>query len=175
MSTDPFEDEPSETITPPDDLRKKVRVMSKKEAAKFDPIAAAEAALERLSQNFDNWMNSENETLQEAWSASAKLELTKTNLDAVYQATHNIKGQAETLGYPLVGRVAANLCYLFEKLPDDEKLPRMLVDQHVSAVRAMIAEGANDEQNELGVNLVKRLEEVTDDYLAQHQGEISKD
>lgn len=169
MSADPFENETGEIITPPTDLRKKVRVLSKREAAKFDPVAAAEQALKQLSHNFENWMGKEADQLLDAWQKAKDLETNKTNLVTLYQEFHNIKGQAATLGYPLVGRLAANFCFLFERLEDDASLPYPLVEQHVSAARAMIAEGAHDEKNALGVNLVSKLEEVTDDYLGQMQ------
>ena len=55
ISDDDLQGSDVEFVKPPTDLRKKVRVMSPREAAKFDPVKAAEAALERLSVQFDGW------------------------------------------------------------------------------------------------------------------------
>ncbi|MEP4030031.1 Hpt domain-containing protein [Roseibium polysiphoniae] len=167
MSADLFEGEEYELVTPPSDLRKKVRIMNKREAAKFDPVKAAEIALERLSQNFGGWMSNEAAELMAAWDVVQSEGLTAENLDTLYQSAHNIKGQALTLGYPLVGSVAASFCRLIETVPSPSALPLPLVEQYVVAIRAMVAEGAKDDQNETGSALLDRLTEVTEDYLAQ--------
>ncbi|WP_417672332.1 Hpt domain-containing protein [Roseibium sp.] len=166
MSAETLEDGDYERLTPPTDLRKKVRIMSKREAAKFDPVKAAEQALARLSQNFGDWMSNETKTLTDSWDHIQKDGLTKESLDTLYQGAHNIKGQALTLGYPLVGSVAASFCHLIETVPSPEALPLPLVEQYVEAIRAMVAEGAKDENNTTGAALLDKLTEVTNDYLA---------
>ncbi|NBN63652.1 Hpt domain-containing protein [Microvirga tunisiensis] len=154
-----------EFVTPPKDLRKKVRVLSPREAARFDPVKAAEAALQRLSGHFDGWMDTEAAALWTAWEAIDRDGLSRETLDPLYQAAHNIKGQSQTLGYPLVGSVAGSLCHLIETVPALEQVPAVLLRQHVEAIRAMVSEKARDESNRLGVQLLERLREVTADYL----------
>ena len=167
MSAESLEDEEYEVLTPPTDLRKKVRMMGKWEAAKFDPVKAAEDALQRLSQNFGSWMANEAKDLMSAWATIQRDGLTSESLDTMYQCAHNIKGQALTLGYPLVGSVASSFCHLIETVPSPQDLPLPLVEQYVEAIRAMVAENAKDEQNQTGAALLDRLKEVTDDYLAR--------
>ncbi len=167
MSSDPLEDGDYETLTPPTDLRKKVRVLSKREAAKFDPVKAAEEALGRLSKNFGDWMSNETQDLMKAWAAIEADGLSEDSLAALYQRAHNIKGQALTLGYPLVGSVAGSFCHLIENVPSPSSLPLPLVGQYVEAIRAMVAEGAKDENNATGAALLQKLDEVTEDYLRQ--------
>lgn len=157
-----------EFLTPPKDLRKKVRVMSPREAAKFDPVKAAEAALQKLSGNFDGWMGNEAEALFAAWQEVDAKGLSRQTLDPLYQAAHNIKGQSGTLGYPLVGQVAGNLCHLIETVTQPEALPEVLLQQHVVAIRAMVSEKARDDSNLTGVTLLRKLTDVTEDYLARH-------
>ncbi len=166
MSAETLEDDEYEVLTPPTDLRKKVRMLSKREAAKFDPVKTAEEALNRLSQNFGGWMANEARDLMSAWEVIESDGLTSESLDTMYQCAHNIKGQALTLGYPLVGSVAASFCHLIETVPSPQDLPLPLVEQYVEAIRAMVAENAKDEQNQTGSALLDRLKEVTDDYLA---------
>ncbi|ADZ70080.1 Hpt domain-containing protein [Polymorphum gilvum] len=163
-----FDTEAYEIVTPPTDLRKKVRVLSPREAAKFDPVKAAEAALECLSSHFDSWMGKEVDDLFSAWSAIQADGMDKAHLQTLYQAAHNIKGQAQTLGYPLVGSVAANFCHLIESIADSQDLPLPLVGQHVEAIRAMVAENARDDANRTGVALLARLKDVTEDYLEKY-------
>ncbi len=156
-----------EVVSPPSDLRKKVRVLSPREAKKFDPVKAAETALERLSRNFGDWMENESATLTKAWQNMQREGLSDETLDPLYQAAHNIKGQALTLGFPLVGQVAASFCQLIEHLPRTDALPMALTGQFVEAIRAMVAEGAKDTDNKTGVQLLQTLQSVTDDFLNQ--------
>ncbi|WP_106755362.1 Hpt domain-containing protein [Pannonibacter carbonis] len=168
--SDEFDDFDGEVefLKPPKDLRKKVRVMSPREAAKFDPVKAAEAALQKLSGNFDGWMGNEAEALFAAWQQIEAKGLSRQTLDPLYQAAHNIKGQSGTLGYPLVGQVAGNLCHLIETVTQPEALPEVLLQQHVVAIRAMVSEKAKDDSNLTGVTLLRKLTDVTSDFLARH-------
>lgn len=156
-----------EVLTPPDDLRRKVRVLTPREAKKFDPVKAAEAALERLSSHFGNWMDNETKDLLSAWDCLQSEGLSEDTLAPLFQAAHNIKGQALTLGFPLVGQVAAGFCHLIETVPSADKLPLELAERYVEAIRAMVMEGAKDDGNKTGVELLESLESVSEDYLKQ--------
>ncbi len=164
---DTSKDQEYEFLTPPTDLRSKVRELSPREAKKFDPVKAAEAALQRLSSHFGNWMENESKDLTSAWEAIRIDGLSEDRLATLYQAAHNIKGQALTLGFPLVGQVAAGFCKLIENIPSPDKLPLELAARYVEAIRAMVMEGAKDEANKTGVELLDTLQDVTDAYLAQ--------
>lgn len=168
MTDEDILDDPNlERVAAPTDLRKKVRVMSPREAAKFDPVKAAEQALDRLSVQFDSWMGNEIVELADALKA-LKPDPANGELQAtLFQAAHNIRGQGQTLGYPLVGQVAGSLCRLIDGLPSPDKLPLPLVEQHVEAIRAMVAEDARDGDNKIGTALFNKLADVTDDYLEQ--------
>lgn len=167
MSSDFTDDEAYEVVKPPKDLRKKVRIMSPREAKNFDPVKAAETALARLSQNFDGWMVNGSKELHEAYENLAANGINAETVGRLYQAAHNMKGQAATLGYPLVGDVAGSLCYLIEEVPSPSDLPKALLAQYVDAIRAMVSENARDQQNALGTALLAKLNEVTNDYLSQ--------
>lgn len=161
--------EDCEVLSPPTDLRKKVRVLNRREAAKFDPVKAAELALQRLSGNFDGWMRTETDELIAVFETIRADGIDADNMDALFQAVHNMKGQAITLGYPLVGSVAASFCRLIEHVPGPDKLPLPLAEQYVDAIRAMVAEDARDTENATGKALLQKLSDVTEDYLAQFE------
>ncbi|GAA0772382.1 Hpt domain-containing protein [Roseibium denhamense] len=164
---DPAKDQDYEIVTPPTDLRGKVRELTPREAKKFDPVKAAEAALQRISGHFSNWMETETESLLAAWDEIRQNGMNEAARDKLYQSAHNIKGQALTLGFPLVGDVAASFCHLIETVPSPDKLPLELTERYVEAIRAMVAEGAKDEANKTGVELLETLTAVTNAYLAQ--------
>ncbi|MTI42229.1 Hpt domain-containing protein [Roseibium hamelinense] len=165
MAAKTAEGEEYEVLTPPTDLRQKVRILTKREAAKFDPVAAAEAAIQRLSSNFGTWMDKETEDLLGAMQHLRDGGADAERLDRLYQSAHNIKGQALTLGYPLVGSVAASFCHLIENLPEPSDFPMELGERYVEAIRAMVSEGAKDADNPTGSKLLESLTEVSDAYL----------
>jgi chemotaxis protein histidine kinase CheA len=141
--------------------------MSAREAARFDPVKAAEAALARLADDFDDWMASEALTLSNAWTDIQTNGIDAERRDTLFRAAHDIKGQASTLGYPLVGAVAGNLCYLMDHV-DTKLLPLTLIAQHVDAVRAMVAETAGEQENHTARALVDGLADVTEDFVARN-------
>lgn len=164
---DTAKDQQYEILSPPTNLKSKVRELSPREARKFDPVKAAEAALGRLSHHFGGWMDNETKALMAAWEKISSEGMNEDTLALLFQAAHNIKGQALTLGFPLVGEVAANMCHLIETAPSPEAIPVKLAGQYVDAIRAMVLEGAKDDGNKTGVELLKTLQVVTDELVAK--------
>ncbi len=130
-------------------------------------ITRAEQALEHLSVNFDDWIVTESRQLAKSRDDAKAAGFSENALRDLFQAAHNLKGQATTLGYPLADEICASLCRLIDKIPDKSRLPLLLIDQHVDAVRAVVAEGAKGTDNPKASVLAKRLHDVTGDFLAQ--------
>jgi len=130
-----------------------------------DPVARAEQALAGLSGEFGAWMDSECERLDKARHGVSAAGFTKTTKEALFHASHDIKGQAATLGYPAMAAAANSLCRLIEFTPDSARIPLKLVDQHVDAVRAIYREYARSDAVALAKLLTQRLREVTDEFL----------
>lgn len=131
---------------------------------KVDPVAAAEAAMEKLSFQFKNWMADEVDTISAVWKTIKADGLSDESFDQLFRSSHDIKGQADTLGYPLAGQVATSLCLLMELIPDRADLPLPLMEKHIQAMCAIVAEKANEE-NPTGQMLVAALREVTGETL----------
>jgi HPt (histidine-containing phosphotransfer) domain-containing protein len=153
-----------EVITPANELRKVVEPATAEEQ---DQIARAEAALEELSSEFGAWMQAECERIETARQALKHLGMTEHSHAALFRAAHDIKGEAATFGYPEVVGAAESLCRLLEHTPDIARIPLMLVDQHVDAVRAITREHARPDVADVSAALTRRLREVTDDFLRQ--------
>lgn len=130
-----------------------------------EAIEQAEKALDDLSVNFDDWMSTESRRLTEARNRAVAGKFSADTLQELFQAGHNLKGQATTLGYPFADEICASLCRLIEKTQDASRLPPLLVDQHVDAVRALVNEGAKGTDNPKASVLAKRLRDVTNDFL----------
>lgn len=154
-----------EVIVPRNELRK---AMSHKPLAPGEdhPVARAEQALAELSGEFDSWMNAECERLDQARKAIGHNGFNDATRNALFHAAHDIKGEAETFGYPAVTAAADSLCRLIDLSPDMTRIPFTLVEQHVDAVRAIHREYANsDAAHVLAERLTSRLREVTDEFL----------
>lgn len=147
-----------EIIKAPVSLKNKVRELRNGD----DPVARAEAAMSRLSVQFEGWMLDEVEKLKQAFADVKKRGLDNEEAyDALFRAAHDIRGQGQTLGFPLAGRVADSLCRLFLELPAGTPVPFMLVEQHVNAIKAIVREDARGEDDVIGKELVAELERVT--------------
>lgn len=130
-------------------------------------IKAAEDAIEELSVNFDDWMVGEVERLCKANNAMKTGGLSEPALEEVFAVAHDIKGQAGTFGYPLAGDICASLCRLLDTCPDKDRIPVVLVGQHVDAVKAILREDAKGDDNRTARELSGQLRDVTEHFLAQ--------
>jgi chemotaxis protein histidine kinase CheA len=154
--------EPYEVLQAPRTLKAKARVLSGAEAARFNPIGEAEDALEKLSVNFQKWLDDQVAVLREAHDDGVAAGFSEDAMHALFRAAHDLRGQAATLGYPLAGEVAGSLCHLFDHIPAGGHVPRDLVRLHVDAVRAIVAEKASEENHATGRSLVDSLRAITD-------------
>ena len=156
-----------EVIDPPTNLKQKAVLKGiVDQPIDMEALKRAEEALEDLSANFNNWMHEEVASLVKA-AENVRGQKNEETLEELYHASHNVKGQAHTLGFPLAGLAAASLCRLIETLPEKQRLPMELVDNHIKTVAAIVREDVRDMENKLGCALIDRLEDVTDDYLKQ--------
>jgi HPt (histidine-containing phosphotransfer) domain-containing protein len=152
-----------EVITPPNRLKGAVvRVIEGD-----DPVARAEAALAQLAGEFPDWMHAECEQLDRARHIAQQAGMAAPQRAMLFRAAHDIKGQAATLGFPLVAAVAESLCVLIEETHDPRGIPAALVDQHVDAVRAIIREHDHPLAQTVAEELTRRLREASDAFLAQ--------
>jgi len=158
-----------EVITPPNKLQGAVG----RAIDGDDPVARAEAALAQLSAEFTDWMNDECEKLDLARRNARQNGLTALPREALYRSAQDIKGQAATLGFPLVAAVAESLSRLIEETHDPAHIPLDLVDQHVDAVRAIIREHGHPQADAIAAQLTRTLRQVCEDFIARQQPQPS--
>jgi HPt (histidine-containing phosphotransfer) domain-containing protein len=154
-----------EVITPPNKLQGAVGRAIEGD----DPVARAEAALAQLSSEFSSWMDDECELLDRARRNVRQNGMTAQPREALYRSAHDIKGQAATLGFPLVAAVAESLCRLIEETHDPARIPLDLVDQHVDAVRAIIREHGRSQADAIAAQLTNTLRQVCEEFIESQQ------
>lgn len=165
-----------EIVTP----KRNLKAFGRKAAIKVDEfgfdmeaIERAEAALAELSTEFDDWMEKEVERLTRARDAVAAEGIDAGTRANVYTASHDIKGEGATFGYPLAARVAESLCHLLDGIADDDRVPADLVIQHADAIRAIVRENAKGMDHPVAIALSERLTEATTAVLIAINGSPS--
>jgi chemotaxis protein histidine kinase CheA len=162
-----------EVVTPKRNLKsygKKAKIKVDEFGFDMEAIERAEAALADLSSEFDDWMAKEVERLTRARDAVAGEGITAGTRANIYIASHDIKGEAATFGYPLAARVAESLCHLLDGIADDDQVPADLVIQHADAIRAIVRESAKGTDHPLALTLSERLGEATTQMLVTING-----
>lgn len=134
----------------------------------MEAIARAEKALEELSVEFDGWLEEEVTRLLAARAAFKNHGASQEAFEELYHAAHDLKGEGETLGYPLIGELCALLCSLLDAVDDKSQVPMTLVDNHVDAIHIVMRDQIKDPRNETARAVVERLDEVVRDLEAHY-------
>lgn len=158
-------EKPIEIINPPNML--KAKIGGPMPALDQNAIARAEAELEKMSSQFDEWIVEEVDSLVSAWSAFEKAPGEIESTANLHRRAHDLKGLAPTYGYPLIGRICNTLCKLTSDETPDLNPPEVLLRSHVDAVRAMIAGKVKGADHPVGSVLVAELEEKSFSVLEQ--------
>ncbi|MBN9063283.1 MAG: hypothetical protein BGP06_04445 [Rhizobiales bacterium 65-9] len=152
-------------IRPPEAVKERGYV----QARRGDPtpdmvIAQAEKDLKETSAEFQGWMIIEATKLADARAQYHAEGDNPQALRELFQAAHTVRGNAGVFGYPLAGRVADSLAKLLDGGKRTEA-PRMLIDQHVDAIRAIVREDARGADNRNARALTMALLEVSAKYM----------
>src|SRR5690606_20241859 len=127
-------------IVPPHKLKAAIVQTSEPGDIAMDVVQQAEQALAALKGEFGDWMQAECDQLEAARLGLHRDGPTATTLLMLFRASHDIKGDAATLGHPAAGRLAASFCRLIDHAPDRSRIPLVLVDRYVEAIRAVVRE-----------------------------------
>ncbi|PCJ71662.1 MAG: hypothetical protein COA62_03545 [Rhodobiaceae bacterium] len=129
-------------------------------------ISRAEVALESMRDEFVEWIEEEIDDLTTALAEWCKTPTDPAAVSELFRRAHDLKGQATTLGYPIVGRIAASLCELLSINGLDWQEITSLTTSHVNAVRAAVRDEIRDETNQTAGALATELETAVSDIQA---------
>lgn len=132
----------------------------------MEAIARAEKALEELSVEFDDWLAEEVTRLLAARDSVKSGGDTSESYDELYRAAHDLKGEGDTFGYPLVTELCGLLCKLIDSAADRSAIPLTLVDNHVDAIHIVMRDKIKDSCHDTARAVIERLGEVVKDYEA---------
>jgi len=147
-------------------LKDKVGFTGTDDGVDMEAIARAEKALEELSVEFDGWLAEEVTRLLAARDAVKTGGDTDASYDELYRAAHDLKGEGDTFGYPLVTELCGLLCKLIDSAKDKSAIPLTLVDNHVDAIHIVMRDKIKDSGHDTARAVIERLGEVVKDYEA---------
>lgn len=159
---------PIRVITPPNAL--KAKIGGPLPALDQKAIARAEAALEKMSAQFADWIQEELARLLDAWAAYEAAPGTPASRNELHRRAHDLKCLAPTYGYPLVGRMCASLCKLTGEEHGDIQVPDKLLKAHVDAVKAAVAGKITGADHPVGLALATELEARARELIAAKTG-----
>ncbi len=146
---------PIEIFMPPNIL--KAKVGSAIGGIDMAAIKRAEAAMEALKVEFHDWLADDvarlgacRDRFDAERSAAARADL--------FCAAHDLKGQADTFGFPMIARIAASLTKLLDGLPASAEVPLGLVDAHSAAIRVVFRDKIKTPSDQVARVLTEELE-----------------
>ncbi|MEJ0041505.1 MAG: Hpt domain-containing protein [Rhizomicrobium sp.] len=154
---------PIEIFMPPNIL--KAKVGSAIGGIDMAAMKRAEAAMETLRSEFVDWLSDDIARLGVRRNEFAA-DPAGPARDELFRVAHDLKGQADTYGYPMIARVAGSLSKLIDETASTRKVPLALVDAHVAAIRIAFRDKISDASDAVAAALAKELEARVSEELA---------
>jgi chemotaxis protein histidine kinase CheA len=158
-------------IVPPHKLKTAIVHTSEPGDIAMDVVQKAEESLAQLKGEFGNWMQGECDQLDAARQDIHQNGPNATNLLLLFRASHDIKGDAATLGFPMAGRLAGSLCRLIDHAPDRARIPLIVVDRYVEAIRAVVREQIKELADPTVSEITEQLAIMVEKFLAAEMKE----
>lgn len=111
-------------------------------------IEAAEEAIEELSVEFDDWINNDINEMMLVCDQIKEEGWTDKNTDKLFTLTHDLKGQATTLGYPVITEICNTLSHLLEKMPETNRISLKVIETFAQSIRTIILQSDKDQQDQ---------------------------
>jgi len=155
--------EKAQIIQVPNTLRAKVG--GRLGALDAEAIAKAEAALQDLSSQFEDWLMDEIRKLEDVQAQIKADGYNTVNAEALFYRAHDLKGLGTTYGYPFITRVSGSLCKMLDEDEKRMKAPRKLVDAHLDTIRAIVRDQIKADNHPVGKILAETLEARVKEHL----------
>lgn len=128
----------TEIIRPPQTIQSKVE-KGGPGAVDLAALERAEDVIESLADDYLEWVAEDLQALEKAFEALKSGDGSdKKRLNAVFEISHDMKGQGGSFGFDLVTSIGDHLCRLVEKF--DKVGPREIdmVRVHIDALRVVV-------------------------------------
>ena len=151
-----------EIITPPSSLKSKVREGGPG-AVDLETLERAENVIAGMTDSYIEWVQEDLQKLDEAYKVMAASENpTKEDADAVFQVSHDIKGQGGSFGYDLMTVIGNELCRLIERNEEFGTAEVQAIKVHIDAMKLVIQNKMRGDGGPNGQALVAGIRQVGD-------------
>lgn len=150
-------------IIPPNNLKKKVKITIVENGTETEAIDNADAAMEAMADKFKEWLEDEVSKFDKC-RIDMCANRSDRNMEGLHVVAHDVKGQAETMGFPLITLVSASLCKLIEVWENVETFPLDLLNNHVDAIKVMLAQDIRAKDHPVGKKLTDKLINTVFDF-----------
>jgi len=134
-----------EVIRPPDTLSSRVKLDGPNAVKMEGPQMNDDGFIEKVAANYLEYFREDLKVLSASFAQLSKSPENEEAREAVFNASHDIKGQAGSFGYDLITDIANHLCRFIEKIDAIEKKHLDVIGFHVEAMK--IAEAKNMKGN----------------------------
>jgi len=158
-------DDKLEIINPPNALKQKVGTGGAG-AVDLEALERAEQVIAGMTDSYLKWVVEDLKKIEQAYDALVSAEGDKKDeLNAVFQISHDIKGQGGSFGYDLMTAIGNELCRLIEKteIPSDNEIEA--VKLHIDALKLVIGEDMKGSGGKEGEQMLAGLQKVCDKLL----------
>lgn len=130
-----------------------------------EALAAAEAALQEMSEDYPDWVAGLIDKLRDAHRRCVDTpEERKMMFEDIHQIAHDMTGQGGTFGYPLISQFAESLSGFANAQGSLADNHVELIKAHVDAMRAVINGRVKGDGGEVGAELAAILQKAIEKY-----------
>lgn len=120
-------------------IQKTVHKLSQEEISGPKILARAEALIDTLKEDFLIWLTVELKAIQSIQDRWKQNGVDETGCAYILRTLHDLKAQAATFGYPVIGHLSASLQDHLNETPRESTTFSALVDIHINAIRSSTA------------------------------------
>jgi len=130
-----------------------------------DSIAKAENAVLLMKDDFLEWIREDLERMEAALTRAKQDGAARnTHIETLFAASHDMKGQGGTFGYPLISRIGHSLCTMLER--DGKEANLKIASAHVEAIRGIILRNVTGDGGMIGQQIAEGLEAAASQFIA---------
>ncbi len=116
-------------------------------------ILRALNAAEDLMESYQGWAVDDLADLWNKFQAAEQHQVSKAEIDSMFDVAHEIRGQGGTFGYDLISKVSDSLCKFLDGRSTLESLECDVIKVHILAMKAVFNQDLKGKQPELGEQL----------------------
>ena len=159
-------DEKVQIINPPNAVKAKVKVGGPG-AVDVATLERAEQAIAAMGDQYLDWVQEDLGKIDAAFVAlKAATGDRAQEVDAVFQVSHDMKGQGGSFGYDLITAIGNQLCRMIEKVDTVGDAEVNAIEVHIGAMKLVIAQKMTGNGGQAGDQIMLGLEKVMEKNIA---------